>query len=107
MTTKSSARKSTKKQQGASSAAAATKTEKKAKSKLSQLDAAAQVLADAKEPMNTKAMVEVMEQRGFWKSPDGKTPAATLYSAILREIQKKGAESRFQKAGPGSFSIRS
>ena len=38
-------------------------------------------------------------------SPNGQTPAATLYSAILREINTKGKESRFKKADRGLFAI--
>jgi hypothetical protein len=71
--------------------------------KLSALDAAAKVLADAGEPMNTKAMIEAMAAKKLWSSPGGKTPAATLYSAILREISVKGKESRFKKADKGLF----
>ena len=77
------------------------KTAKKSDGKLSQLDAAAKVLAEAGEPMNTKAMVEKMEAKGYWKSPGGKTPSATLYRAILREIQTKGSEARFKKTERG------
>lgn len=71
--------------------------------KLSALDAAAKVLADAKEPMNTKAIVEAMAAQKLWSSPGGKTPAATLYSAILREIDTKKDQSRFRKAAKGLF----
>jgi hypothetical protein len=71
--------------------------------KLSQLDAAAKVLEEAGEPMTTKAMVEAMAAQGYWTSPGGKTPHATLYSAILREIQNKGTDSRFDKVDRGQF----
>ena len=71
--------------------------------KLSCIDAAAKVLADAKEPMTTKAMIEQMASKGLWSSPNGQTPAATLYSAILREIKVKGKEARFKKADRGLF----
>jgi hypothetical protein len=85
--------------------AKATKKAKAAKveGKLSALDAAAQVLASAKEPLNTKAMIEAMAAKGLWTSPGGKTPHATLYSAILREIQVKGKEARFVKTDRGHF----
>ena len=75
----------------------------KADGKLSCIDAAAKVLADAKEPMTTKAMIEQMAAQGLWSSPNGQTPAATLYSAILREINTKGKEARFKKADRGLF----
>jgi hypothetical protein len=84
----------------------AKKATKKSDGKLSQLDAAAKVLAEAGEPMNTKAMVEKMEAKGYWKSPGGKTPSATLYSAILREIQTKGSEARFKKTDRGHFTLK-
>ena len=90
----------------------ATKT-KKAKApkeaiekKLSAIDAAAQVLAASKEPMNAKEMIEAMAAKGLWTSPGGKTPHATLYSAIIREIATKGKESRFVKKDRGQFAAK-
>ena len=77
----------------------------KADGKLSCLDAAAKVLVEAKEPMTTKAMIETMATKKLWASPGGKTPAATLYSAILREINTKGKEARFKKADRGLFGV--
>jgi len=44
-----------------------------------------------------------MGSKGYWTSPGGKTPHATLYSAILREIVAKGKESRFKKTEAGKF----
>jgi len=73
--------------------------------KRSALDAAAQVLADAAEPMNCKDLITAMAQRGLWSSPNGKTPANTLYAAISREIKVKGSDSRFAKGERGMFSF--
>jgi len=72
--------------------------------KISGLDAAAQVLADAGKPMNCKEIVETMLAKGMWKT-DGKTPSATIYSAMLREIDGKPGESRFTKTGRGLFAL--
>ena len=83
----------------------APKAGKKPSGKLSCLDAAAKVLADKKEPMTTKEMIELMASKGLWSSPNGQTPAATLYSAILREINTKGKESRFKKTERGKFAV--
>lgn len=80
--------------------------EKKPK-KVSALDAAAQVLAKKGLPMNCKDLVEAMEASGLWKSPGGKTPHATLYSAIIREIKDKGKDSRFKKTDAGTFEATS
>ena len=73
--------------------------------KMSALDAAAKVLGEAQEPLNAKTMIERMAAKGYWQSPGGQTPAATLYAAILREIQKKGKEARFLKADRGLFTL--
>ena len=70
---------------------------------LSAIDAAARVLEESDEPLNTKQMIKVMAEKGYWTSPGGKTPHATLYSAILREINAKGSESRFIKSERGKF----
>jgi len=77
---------------------------KKAKAKMSGLDAAAKVLAEAGKPMNCKAIAEQAIAKGYW-STSGQTPWATLYSAILREIQHRPDEARFRKAGPGLFGL--
>ena len=71
--------------------------------RLSAIDAAAQVLAETKEPMNTRQMIEAMTAKGLWTSPGGKTPHATLYSTILREIASKGNDARFTKTERGQF----
>lgn len=71
--------------------------------KLSALDAAAQVLAASKEPMNAKEMIDAMAAKGLWISPGGKTPHATLYSAMIREVATKGKEARFKKVDRGHF----
>jgi hypothetical protein len=81
-------------------------SEPKADGKLSAIDAAAKVLAEAGKPMTTKEMIATMAEKGYWTSPGGKTPAATLYSAILREITVKGAEARFEKTERGKFAVR-
>jgi len=62
----------------------------------------AKVFEEAGEPLDCKTIVERAFQAGYWQS-DGTTPAATVYSAILREIQKKGDEARFRKAARGRF----
>jgi hypothetical protein len=71
--------------------------------RMSGLDAAAKVLEESGQPMTVKEMVETAETKGYWKSPGGKTPSATVYSAIIREISSKGDESRFRKAERGKF----
>ncbi len=74
--------------------------------RLSAIDAAAQVLAESHEPLNAKQLIDAIVAKGYWTSPAGKTPHATLYSAILREIKTKGNDARFTKAERGKFAIR-
>jgi len=71
--------------------------------RVSALDAAAQVLQKASKPMRSQEMIAAMAEQGLWSSPNGKTPHATLYAAILREIRAKGGEARFRKTDRGQF----
>jgi hypothetical protein len=70
---------------------------------MSALDAAAKVLAETKQPMSSQALIEAMAAKGYWTSPGGRTPQATLFAAMTREIANKGRASRFQKTGRGLF----
>jgi hypothetical protein len=79
------------------------KTAEVGEKKLSAIDAAAKVLTEAGTPMNCQELIKVMAEKNLWTSPGGKTPAATLYSAILREVQTKGNDSRFKKTERGKF----
>ncbi len=80
-------------------------TEPKEK-KLSALDAAAKVLGESGQAMTTQEMIDAMALKGYWSPPGGQTPAATLYSALLRELKTKGDQARFLKAAPGRFALR-
>jgi hypothetical protein len=71
--------------------------------RISLLEAAATVLADTKAPMQAKALVDAVVERGMWKPGAGKTPHATLYAAIVREIAEKGKDARFRKVERGRF----
>lgn len=93
----------------AAKAAKAPKTAKAAKTPandkpLSGLDAAAKVLANAGQPMRARELVNTMIERGLWKS-GGKTPWATIYAAVIREIAAKGKASRFRKTDRGLFAF--
>ena len=69
------------------------------------LDVAVQVLKTAGGgPLGCKEMVERMLAKGLWQT-SGKTPAATLYAAIIREIAAKGKDARFHKTGRGQFEL--
>ena len=73
--------------------------------KVSGLDAAAKVLQESGKEMNVKEILDAILTKGYWKSPKGKTPQATIYSSIIREIAAKGKDSRFKKADRGKFIV--
>ena len=93
--------------------AKSAKTKKKAeepqaadpKEKLSAQEAANRVLAETKQPMSCVELIAAMAAQGYWTSPAGKTPQATLSSAIQREIEVKKDQSRFKKTAPGRYAL--
>jgi hypothetical protein len=88
----------------AKTAKAKTPKAPKAEGKMSGLDAAAKVLAEAAEPLNAKQIVEQAAAKGYWSSTAA-TPWATIYAAMLIEARKKGAESRFVKVDRGLWTL--
>lgn len=85
-------------------AKAVAKKEKPA-AKLSQIAAAERVLEQTGQPMNCQQMVDAMTKAGLWTSPNGKTPAATLYASLLRAIKADGKNGRFKKVARGQFAL--
>jgi hypothetical protein len=73
---------------------------------MSLLNAAAEVLAIG-DAMRCQDIVNVAVARGLWMPGEGKTPANTLYAAILREIKTKRDDSRFVKVERGKFALAS
>jgi hypothetical protein len=74
--------------------------------KLSALDAAAKVLGETGRSMSCQELITAMAAKGYWSSPKGRTPASTLYAAILREVQTKGDSARFRKSERGKFRLK-
>jgi hypothetical protein len=74
--------------------------------KLSALDATAQVLAETGQAMSCAELIAAMAAKGYWSSPKGRTPAGTLYSAVLRELKTRGDQARFRKTERGKFALR-
>ena len=65
--------------------------------KLSLINAAAQVLAACREPMNCKEIIAKAVEMELWVPTGGKTPEQTLYSGIFREM-KTSNEPRVRKS---------
>ena len=72
---------------------------------LSALDAAARILGETGQALRCSELIAAMAAKGYWTSPAGKTPSATLYAALTREIQVKKDQSRFRKAERGKFAL--
>jgi hypothetical protein len=89
----------------AKTAAKATESADTGEKRLSCVAAALKVLGESSEPMNAQELITAMEAKGYWTSPGGKTPHATLYSAILRDLAK-GDDSKFVKTERGRFTVR-
>jgi hypothetical protein len=73
--------------------------------RLSALDAAVRVLGETAKPMTCPELIAAMTAKGYWTSPAGKTPSATLYAAMAREIKVKKDQARFRKSGRGTFAL--
>ena len=73
--------------------------------KLSALDAAARVLSESRQAMTCPELIAAMAAQGYWTSPAGKTPQATLHAALTREIKTKKDRSRFRKTDRGKFAL--
>ena len=97
---------SSKAEKKADKKAKAEKSRVRADGTMSGLDAAAKVLAESKEPLNAKQIVERALAQGLWKTK-GKTPHATVYASLIRDIAKRSDQSRFRKADRGKFTIAS
>lgn len=82
-----------------------SKPGRKSEGKIGCLDAAILVLQEEGRPLRADEMIPLMSERGYWTSPGGKTPEATLSSSIGVEIREKKKESRFVKVGRGLFSL--
>ena len=89
-----------------------TKTEKAPKTKkakpdeprkMTALDAAHAVLQDAGTTLSAPEIYAKMVEKKLWESPNGLTPAATIYAAMIREITSRGKEARFTRPEPSKF----
>lgn len=77
---------------------------------MSALDAAAQILTgltgdEAKQGITAQDLTERMAKQKLWISPGGKTPQATLYAAMVREMKARGTAARFRKVSKGHFAV--
>ncbi len=105
-TKKAASKKAVGKPAGSKQTAVKKATPNQGHKKMSALDAAVKILSESKEPLRTKEMIERMAANGYWKSPGGRTPSATLFAAMTREINTKGKSARFKKVDRGLFAAK-
>lgn len=87
----------------ATKGATASKPKADKPKRVGALSAAAEILKKAGKPMRAPELITAMAEQKLWTSPGGKTPAATLYAAIIREINDDGSKARFKKVDRGLF----
>lgn len=63
------------------------------------------ILHDAGKPLHYREISERLLKRGLWTSQAG-TPEKGVNARLAVDIQKKGAESRFERVEPGVFGLR-
>lgn len=71
---------------------------------MNALDAAYTILVEIGKPLHVRELVQQMLARGLW-STNGKTPEATIDSAITVDMRTLGEASRFRRAGKRTFTI--
>lgn len=63
------------------------------------------VLHDAHQPLRLEEITRRVLETGLWTTK-GKTPEATVHARLAVDIQRKGAQSAFQRTGRGTFALR-
>ena len=96
-------KKSTKTEKAEKKAKKTTPAKPEEPKKLTALDAAYAVLQDAGTTLTAPEIYAKMVEKKLWESPNGLTPAATIYAAILRDVGTKGKDSRFRRPEPSKF----
>jgi Holliday junction resolvase-like predicted endonuclease len=68
------------------------------------INAAIEILTDAKKPLHYKDITKLALNKGILET-DGATPESSMNSQIIIQIRKKGAASDFIKTAPSTYSI--
>ena len=68
------------------------------------IDSAIQILKEANKPLHTKEITRLALEQGILET-DGKTPEASMSSAIILNIRNKKGKADFIKTGPSTFKL--
>lgn len=63
-----------------------------------------EILKEAKKPLHSDEIVKIAISRG-WLKTAGKTPEATMNSALIVDVNKNGERSLFKKVSPSTFDL--
>ena len=72
---------------------------------MNAFDAVEIVLADAGEPLGYREITRRVLEQGLWQT-EGLTPEATINAWLGTDIKDLAGGSRFQRTGPGVFTLR-
>jgi hypothetical protein len=86
----------------AKAAKPAKKAEPAKNGKLSAIDAEAKVLGEAKEPINTRGMIEAMAKKGYGPAPAAHPLGHALFSDLERD-HEQGERVPLQEDGSRAF----
>ena len=68
-------------------------------------DIARDILKESGKPLHSDEITKIAVSRG-WLKTAGKTPAATMNSQLVVDINSKKEASIFRKTGPSTFALR-
>lgn len=71
---------------------------------MTTLDAAAEVLRDAGEPLHIKSITDRMLESGLWQS-QAKVPHHSVSGCVTEDIASKGKDSKFRRVRPGVYGL--
>lgn len=63
-----------------------------------------EILKEAGKPLHSDEITQIALEKG-WLKTAGKTPKATMNAQLVVDINKKGSQSLFAKAGPSTFTL--
>ena len=72
---------------------------------MNSLEAIEVVLREEGKPLHYREITDRILKQNLWTT-EGKTPAATINTALAVNLQEQGSESRFVRVSPGVFALR-
>jgi hypothetical protein len=61
----------------------------------SLLDATARLLEETRTGYTCQEIIQILHDRGWWRTPGGKNPVSTLRHQLEEDVKKRGVDARF------------